>query len=174
MWYSTTLTPDASFDYFAWVRVYQVVGLPFLFIPINTVAYDGLPPDKTNQGSALMNVARNLGGSIGISLANVVLVQREQFHQSRLVESTTPSSPIFHSTVEQMTHYFTAHGVSAADAAGKTMALIGQMIQTQATILADIDVFHLSAIVAALMIPLVLVLVRPINIRASSTAAIGH
>src|SRR5260370_29348438 len=39
MWYSTTLTPDASFDYFAWVRVYQTVGLPFLFIPINTVAY---------------------------------------------------------------------------------------------------------------------------------------
>ena len=59
MWYSTTLTPDASFDYFAWVRVYQMVGLPFLFIPINTVAYDELPPDQTNQASALMNVARN-------------------------------------------------------------------------------------------------------------------
>jgi DHA2 family multidrug resistance protein len=174
MWYSTTLTPTASFDYFAWVRIYQVVGLPFLFIPINTVAYDGLPPDKTNQGSALINVARNLGGSIGISLANVVLVQREQFHQSRLVENTTPSSPIFHSTVEQITNYFTAHGVSAADAAGKTMALIGQMIQTQATILAYIDVFHLCAIVAALMIPLVLVLVRRINMGDSSTAAIGH
>jgi MFS transporter, DHA2 family, multidrug resistance protein len=160
MWYSTTLTPDASFDYFAWVRVYQTIGLPFLFIPINTVAYDGLPPDKTNQASALINVARNLGGSIGISLANVALVQREQFHQARLVENTTPSSPIFHSTVQQMTHYFTSHGACAADAAKQAMALIGQMIQTQATILAYIDVFQLSAITAALMIPLVLVLVR--------------
>ena len=173
MWYSTTLTPDASFEYFAWIRVYQTVGLPFLFIPINTVAYDGLPPEKTNQASALMNVARNLGGSIGISLANVALVQREQFHQSRLVENTTPSSPIFHSTLAQMTHYFTAHGSSAADAAGQAMALIGQIIRTQATILAYIDVFHLCAITAALMIPLVLVLVRRVNIRASS-AAIGH
>ena len=71
MWYSTTLTPDASFDYFAWVRLYQTVGLPFLFIPINTVAYDGLPPAKTSQASALMNVARNLGGSIGISLDSI-------------------------------------------------------------------------------------------------------
>ena len=94
MWYSTSLTPDASFDYFAWVRVYQTVGLPFLFIPINTVAYDGLPANKTNQASALMNVARNLGGSIGISLANVVLTQRTQFHQSRLAENTMPSSPV--------------------------------------------------------------------------------
>ena len=33
MWYSTSLTPDASFDYFGWVRVYQMIGLPFLFIP---------------------------------------------------------------------------------------------------------------------------------------------
>jgi hypothetical protein len=87
MWYSTSLTPDASFNYFAWVRVYQMIGLPFLFIPINTVAYDGLPQEKTNQGSALMNVARNLGGSIGISLANVELTQRTQLHQSRLVDS---------------------------------------------------------------------------------------
>ena len=71
MWYSTTLTPDASFDYFAWVRLYQIVGLPFLFIPINTVAYDGLPPAKTSQASALMNVSRNLGGSIGISLDSI-------------------------------------------------------------------------------------------------------
>ena len=173
MWYSTTLTPDASFDYFAWVRVYQTVGLPFLFIPINTVAYDGLPPDKTNQASALMNVARNLGGSVGISLANVVLVQREQFHQSRLVENTAPSSSTFHSTVQQLTHYFTAHGASAADAAGQAMAFIGQMIRTQATILAYIDVFQVCAIVAALMIPLVLLLVRPVNIQASAVAA-GH
>jgi DHA2 family multidrug resistance protein len=173
MWYSTTLTPNASFDYFAWVRIFQMIGLPFLFIPINTVAYDGLPPDKTNQASALMNVARNLGGSIGISLANVALVQREQFHQSRLVENTMPSSPIFHSTLRQMTHYFTAHGVSAADAAGKAMALMGQIIRTQAKILAYIDLFHLCAITAALMIPLVLVLVRRINIRATS-APIGH
>ncbi len=173
MWYSTSLTPDASFDYFAWIRVYQTIGLPFLFIPINTVAYDGLPPEKTNQGSALMNVARNLGGSVGISLANVVLVQREQFHQARLVENATPTSPMFHSTMQQLTQYFTAHGASAADAAGQAMALIGQMIQTQATILAYIDVFHVCSIAAALMIPLVLLLVRRINIRAPS-ASIGH
>ena len=86
MWYSTLLTPDATFSYFAGVRVFQTLGLPFLFIPINTVAYDGLPVEKTSQGSALMNVARNLGGGIGISLANVELTQRTQFHQARLVE----------------------------------------------------------------------------------------
>ena len=119
MWYSTSLTPDASFDYFAWVRVYQTIGLPFLFIPINTIAYDGLPANKTNQASALMNVARNLGGSIGISLANVVLTQRTQFHQSRLAENTTPASPIFQSTLKAVTNYFVQHGAAPSAARGE-------------------------------------------------------
>jgi len=172
MWYSTSLTPDASFDYFAWVRVYQTLGLPFLFIPINTVAYDGLPANKTNQASALMNVARNLGGSIGISLANVVLTQRTQFHQSRLAENTIPSSPVFHSTVQQLTHYFMSRGASAGAASGQAMGYIGQLIQTQATILAYIDVFHVCAIAAAVMIPLVLIMVRRVHIQ--SRAVAGH
>ena len=173
MWYSTSLTPDASFDYFSWVRVYQMVGLPFMFIPINTVAYDGLPPSKTNQASALMNVARNLGGSIGISVANVVLTQRTQFHQSRLVENTVPSSPVFQSTLQQMTKYFQQHGVNAGDANGQAMGLIGQMIRTQAAIMAYIDVFYVCAIAAAVMIPLVLLLVRRVQVQGGG-AAVGH
>ena len=172
MWYSTSLTPDASFDYFAWVRVYQTIGLPFLFIPINTVAYDGLPPDKTNQGSALMNVARNLGGSIGISIANVELTQRTQFHQARLVENTIPSSPALQSTVHQLTQYFSQHGASAAAAQGQAMGFIGRMIETQATIMAYADVFQLCAIVAAIMIPMVLIMVRRVQIGQASVA--GH
>ena len=172
MWYSTSLTPDASFDYFEWVRVYQTVGLPFLFIPINTVAYDGLPANKTNQASALMNVARNLGGSIGISLANVVLTQRTQFHQSRLAENTTPTSPAFQSTLKQVTNYFMQHGAPAGEAHSQAMGFFGQLIQTQATILAYIDVFHVCAIVAALMIPLVLIMVRRVQYQAQ--AVVGH
>jgi len=142
-----------------------------LFIPINTVAYDGLPPNKTNQASALMNVARNLGGSIGISLANVVLFQRTQFHQARLVENTSPTSPTFQSTVQQLTQYFMSHGASATDAKGRAMGYIGQLLETQATILAYVDVFHVCAIAAAVMIPLVLLLVRRINLHAPAAVA---
>jgi DHA2 family multidrug resistance protein len=171
MWYSTSLTPDASFDYFAWVRIYQVIALPFLFIPINTVAYDGLPPNKTNQGSALMNVARNLGGSIGISVANVVLTQRSQFHQARLVENTVPSSPVFQSTLEKTTQYFIAQGASPADAHGQAIGFIAHLVQSQATLLAYIDVFHVCAVAAAIMIPIVLIMVRRVQIGRVSAAA---
>jgi DHA2 family multidrug resistance protein len=173
MWYSTSLTADASFDYFGWVRVYQMIGLPFMFIPINTVAYDGLPANKTNQASALMNVARNLGGSIGISIANVVLTQRTQFHQSRLAENTVPSSPAFQSALQQATKSFTQHGASAGAAHNEAIGLLGQIIAKQASILGYIDVFHVCAITAAAMIPLVLILVRRVQIQGHAAAA-GH
>jgi MFS transporter, DHA2 family, multidrug resistance protein len=171
MWYSTSLTPDASFDYFAWVRIYQVIALPFLFIPINTVAYDGLAANKTNQGSALMNVARNLGGSIGISVANVVLTQRSQLHQARLVENTVPSSPAFQATLNKTTQYFISQGASPADAHGQAIGFIAHLIQAQATILAYIDVFQVCAVTAAIMIPIVLIMVRRVQIGRVSAAA---
>ena len=65
-----------------------------------------------------------------------------------------------------MTNYFMQHGAAAGDANGQAMGLIGQMMQTQATILAYIDVFYVCAIVAALMIPLVLIMVRRVQIQA--------
>jgi MFS transporter, DHA2 family, multidrug resistance protein len=173
MWYSTSLPPDASFDYFAWIRIYQTIALPFLFIPINTVAYDGLPAEKTNQGSALMNVARNLGGSIGISVANVILTQRTQMHQSRLVENTIPSSPALQSTLNKTTQYFIQQGSTPAQAHSQAVGFIAHLVQTQATIMAYIDVFQVCAIVAAVMIPIVLIMVRRVQIGRASAAA-GH
>ena len=56
MWHMTALAPNADFSFFAWARIYQTIGLPFLFIPISTASYAGLAPEQTNQASALINV----------------------------------------------------------------------------------------------------------------------
>jgi MFS transporter, DHA2 family, multidrug resistance protein len=90
--------------------------MPFLFIPITTASYAGLPPDKTNEVASLINVGRNLGGSIGVSLATASLVQREQFHQARLAESIFPSSIQYQNVISQIAPYFTIHGPSLLDA----------------------------------------------------------
>ena len=172
MWQSTTITPDATFGYFALIRVYQMVGLPFLFIPINTIAYERLPPDKTNQGSALINVSRNLGGSIGVSLANTELLQRSQFHQARLVSNLTPSSPVWQSTLKSVTRFFVHRGAPPTAAQSHALGYIGQTIERQASLMAYIDVFHTWAIFAALLVPIVLLLIR--RVSADSHAAAMH
>jgi len=170
MWYSTSLVPDATFSYFATLRILQVIGLPFLFIPVNTIAYDGLPANKTSEGSALMNVARNLGGSVGVSLANTLLLQRSQFHQSRLVENLNPTSPVFQSTMREMSQYFIHQGASPTTAQSHAYGLIGRMVASQASLLAYIDVFYTWAIFAAVLVPIVLLTIRRVSGPARAAA----
>jgi DHA2 family multidrug resistance protein len=149
------MTPDADFWFFAWSRIYLGIGLPLIFIPITTASYDGIPPDKTDQASALINLARNFGGSMGVSLAQTVLARREQFHQSRLVEHVGSWNPFYADTLNHVQAYFRAH-TSTGSAGGASMAFIGQLVQTQAMILAYIDVFVALALIAVIMVPLAL------------------
>jgi DHA2 family multidrug resistance protein len=172
MWYSTSLPPDASFSYFATVRVFQTIGMPFMFIPVNIVAYTGLPLTKTAEGSALINVARNLGGSIGVSLANTELVQRSQFHQARLVENLNSSSPAFQSTLHSLTQHFTQFG-SPASAQSRAMGYMGQLVADQAALMGYIDIFYSWSIFAAVLVPIVLLLIRRVG-PVSGQAAVGH
>jgi MFS transporter, DHA2 family, multidrug resistance protein len=172
MWYSTTLPPDASFSYFATVRVFQTIGMPFMFIPVNTVAYTGLPQQKTAQASALINVARNLGGSISVSLANTELVQRAQFHQSRLVDNLTQSSPAMQSAMHNLTQYFSQFG-SVAGAQQRAYGYIGHLVADQAMLMSYIDVFYSWFIFAAVLVPVVLLLIRRVGpVGGAGTA--GH
>ena len=91
MYQLTNVYGDLDFWFFARTRMVLGLGLPLIFIPILAAAYDGIPPNRVDMASALINAARNTGGSIGVSLASNVLQHREQFHQSRLIEHAIPS-----------------------------------------------------------------------------------
>src|SRR4029079_12182476 len=129
-------------------RMLLGVGLPLIFISITTASYDGIPPGKTDQASALINVARNTGGSIGISLISNVLAHREQFHQSRLVENVIASSNEYQHTLQQMTTYFLTQGSSFIQAQQQAVAWIGQQVQIQASFLAYVDAFWVLMLIS--------------------------
>jgi MFS transporter, DHA2 family, multidrug resistance protein len=167
MWHLTSLNPDADFSYFSWARVIQTVGLPFLFIPITSASYADVPPNKTNQASALINVSRNLGGSIGVSLATTLLTQRQQFHQVRLTEHIVPSALPYHDALQSMSAYFASQGIARPDAQQHAIALIGQLVQMQSALLSYIDVFWAYAIVALVMMAPALLLLRYVDLGAT-------
>lgn len=170
MWHMTGLTGDISYGYAALARIYLAIGLPFLFLPVTTASYDGVPPEKTNQASALINVARNIGGSMGVATAQTLLAQRQQFHQSRLIEHAAPSDLGYQQTIDQMTRFFQAQGASPSDAASQAIAWVGRTLQQQVDFLAYIDVFWSLAIIAAMLIPIAATL-RSIDLGAPSR---GH
>ena len=158
MYDMTRLNGDLGFWFFATSRMYLGIGLPLVFIPILTASFDGIPRDKTDLASALINAARNTGGSIGISIANNVLAHREQFHQNRLVELVNTSTIQYQETLKQATNYFVAQGNSLAQAQQQAFAWIGQQVQMQAAYLAYIDVFWVLTLISAAAIPLALTL----------------
>jgi len=148
MYALTNVYGDIGFWFMARCRMLFGVGFPLIFVSITTASYQGLPPDKTGQAAALINAARNTGGSIGVSLVSNVLWNRQQLHQSRLVEHAVPSSTQYQYTLHQMTNYFLGQGSSLSQAQQQAIGWIGQQVQTQASFLAYMDAFWVLALVA--------------------------
>jgi DHA2 family multidrug resistance protein len=152
---------DVDYATVAWARTYQSLGLAFLFIPINTVAYLGLAPEKNNNASAIINMMRNLGGSFGIALATTLLARRQQYHQSVLVEHVTPWSSAYDATILATQQAFRAANASAADALQHAQALLYATVQKQATMLSFIDSFWVMAVLFIALVPLVFLMRKP-------------
>ena len=134
----------------ALARVMLASGLPFLFLPITTAGYIGVPSDKNDEASALINMSRNVGGSVGISILTTILARRSQYHQSVLTGHATPFSAPYH----HLLNVLQAAGASTHQA----VAMIYQIIQQQARMLAYVDDFWFLSAMFLAMIPLVLVL----------------
>jgi DHA2 family multidrug resistance protein len=171
MYELTNTYADLGFWFFARTRMVLGVGMPLIFIPIMAASYYGLPPERTDQASAMMNMARNTGGSIGISIVSNVLAHREQFHQSRLVESVVPSSVQYQDTLQQVTHYFVAQGSSLIQAQHQAIDWIGQQVQAQASFLGYTDAFWVLMLISLAAVPLALTLRK---IKLGGAAPVGH
>jgi DHA2 family multidrug resistance protein len=144
-----------DFHTVAMARVLQALGLAFLFVPINTTAYAFLPKERNNAASGLVNLSRNIGGSVGISLVVTMLARRAQVHQTNLAAHVNSGSGTFQSIIAATTHALIARGSSSFEASRQAYALVAARIDQQATMLAYIDNFRMLGIVVALMIPFV-------------------
>ena len=171
MYALTNVYGDLGFWFMARCRMLFGVGFPLIFVSITSASYDGIAPDKTGQASALINAARNTGGSIGISLISNVLWRREQFHQTRLVDQALPSTVQYQDTLHHMTNYFVGQGSPLIEAQQQTIAWIGQQVQLQASFLAYMDAFWVLTLVALAAVPLALSLRK---VKLGGAAPAGH
>jgi len=146
---------DINFSTVATARVFQAAGMAFLFVPINTAAYAFLPRDKNNAASGLMNLARNIGGSVGISLVTTMLDRRSQVHLNDLSRNLSAANPAFRTMLQGATQAMRLHGGNAAFASQQAYALIEGTLQRQSAMLAYLDDFRLLGISILCMVPLV-------------------
>jgi len=97
---------DMTFGQSSWLRVVQMVPLPFCFISITNAAYVGMPKEQSNQVAGLINFARNIGGSILIALTNAQVTTRAMWHQQHLQSAMTPGSIAFQQHTQALTGFF--------------------------------------------------------------------
>jgi DHA2 family multidrug resistance protein len=162
MFYMTThLYPGIDFKTATLLRCYQSVGLAFLFVPINSVVYAGLPLEKNNAASGIVNLSRNMGGDIGIAFVTTLIARRVQFHQDRLASHTTMYDAPFRAKLTGIAAAIEHAGASSVDATKRALLAMYGQVQQQAATLAYIDALRLLAFAAALMVPLLFLTQRP-------------
>jgi MFS transporter, DHA2 family, multidrug resistance protein len=155
LFHMTGFDLDMDFRSVALARVVQAAGMAFLFVPINTAAYAFLPRDKNNAASGLMNLARNIGGSVGISMVTTMLDRRSQVHMTDLSGHLSQSNPALRSMLNGATRALQAHGASAAGATRQAYALVEGTVERQAAMLAYIDCFWFLGVAILCMVPMV-------------------
>src|ERR1039458_9631554 len=133
-------------------------GTAFLFVPINVMAFYFVPRGKMDNASGLINLARNIGASTGISFVTTMLDRRQQFHQNVMVHNMQRGNSRFRAAVEHLTHVFAGRGSDPAHAASQAHAMVYQGLQRQASMLSFVDNFRIMSIICLCVLPLMFIM----------------
>ncbi|MFC4313810.1 DHA2 family efflux MFS transporter permease subunit [Steroidobacter flavus] len=146
LWLMTGFSPQMDDSLVIWSGVIQGFGLGFTWVPLTTIAFGTLLPSQRNEATAIFNLLRNIGSSIGVAMVTALLTRNVQFMHARLVEHVTPydlatrTHPVFDAS--------TLYGLQAIDG----------VVTHQATLIAYINDFKLLLIMTLAVTPLVLLL----------------
>jgi DHA2 family multidrug resistance protein len=167
----TGLNLNTSFAMAVSWRVVIALGLPFLFIPINTLCFTGVPQEKYNEVSGMSALMRNLGGSVGISFVTTLLMRQTQKHLAMLGAHTVAGNPPFDRLSSALAGASMQHGDAMPDAIQHAGAQIYGMAQIQARLLAYVDSIWVMVALTAILVPLPFIMKRP---KKSAPAPVGH
>jgi DHA2 family multidrug resistance protein len=161
MFWMMRITPDVDFATVVWMRVFQVVGLPLIFIPISTLAYVGMRERDNNQVSGISNFVRNLGGAIGVSFLVSYLTRHRQISRVDLIAHLHHGNVFFDRYLSELRQSALFAGSDVASAGRHSLAQLQRIVDAQANVLAFISAFFLLGLVVALLVPLPFLMKRP-------------
>jgi DHA2 family multidrug resistance protein len=148
-WMLGDLNQYAGFWDIFWPRILQGLALGFLFVPLTTSALSEISRAAMSNATGLYTLVRQLGGSLGIALLELILTRREDSAQQSFASNVT----LHNTMISQMMH--------AAKDPMQALQQVAGMVDTSATVVAYDYVFQFCAIVFALSIPTVLLLKKP-------------
>jgi MFS transporter, DHA2 family, multidrug resistance protein len=147
-------TPDVDAWSLAYTTMLQGAGLGLVFTPLQVIAFGTLPVDLRTDGTSLFSLVRNVGSSIGVSIAAFLLTQNTQIMHAQIAEHVTP----FNHMLQSGSAYLFWNSATHAG-----LRALNDEITRQASIIAYMDDFKLMLLVALPPILLLALMRRPRN-----------
>jgi DHA2 family multidrug resistance protein len=173
LYHATTIHYGVSFGSVVEYRIIQIIGIPFIFIPISTLNYVGVPRNKFNQVSGISNFVRNIGGGTGISLLTTFLARQDQIHRTALTAHTNHGNPFFEKQYQALVGSAAATGAGPVQAAHHALAQLSGRVELQSSVLSFANSFYVLSILVLFLIPLPFIMKRP-SAEESSAGAAAH
>ncbi|RYG48321.1 DHA2 family efflux MFS transporter permease subunit [bacterium] len=152
------INPQTSRDSFFWPLIGRGIGISLMFMPLTTASLGSLPKQDLASASAFTNLARQMGGSIGIAVLATMLARREAFHRATLLEHVSALDPQFQIRFQALVQGFMQKGADLATAQQRAYAAIDRTVSVQAAVISFGDVFHIVGWAFLIALPLVLLL----------------
>ncbi len=157
----TMIYLQIDFNTLVLLRMFQVIFMPLIFVPISTLNYIGVPREKNNQVSGLSNFARNMGGAIGTSLLTTFLARQDQTHQRTFAAHTNDANSNFQQLLDGLKATFMSQGYDAVTATKKALVMAYQMVHSQASALSFENSFWVMSAIIICLVPLPFIMRRP-------------
>ncbi len=139
------MSPDYGKQQFAVANIVRAFGQPFTIVPVTALATATLARADAGDGSAIFNMFRNLGGSVGIAILDTVTTRREQFHDWRIGERVTAYDLAVQGRLQSIQAQFMARGFAPNTAMQQAYDVVKMSIRKSAYTMAYNDAFLIVA-----------------------------
>jgi MFS transporter, DHA2 family, multidrug resistance protein len=160
-WVMFELTPinmNTSADYFFWPLIVRGVAMVLMYMPLTMATLGNCPTHEVADASGFFNLARQLGGSIGVAAITTLLDRRNEFHRAVLIEKVNPFNPAAVDTLQAFAGIFQQRGASLHEAQTGARMLAHSNVLTQASVMSFEDISWLVGMLLCLSLPLLLLL----------------
>jgi DHA2 family multidrug resistance protein len=161
MFFMAHLSSQSSTNDTFWPMIIRGFSIGFLFVPVNQMAIGSLSGSDVNEGTGLLGLGRQLGGSIGVAIIATSLQNSQFVNRANMVGSLTTNNPAYVSRVADLSGVLVGHGFSHTDSQQSAVGLINQILMQQVSAKSFDDTFILLMVVSILMIPTLIMLKKP-------------
>lgn len=146
---NSVMTHWTAIDQLRCSQLLRALGSPLIFVPLTALATGTIESSQAGSASALFNMLRNLGGSMGIALLSTLVTRREQFHSQRIGEGVSLYSAGTQETLDRSVATFVQQGYDAATASQQALETLQRLVRREAFVMAYNDAFLIIALIVA-------------------------